>query len=99
MHHGDDLYRSSMLMMMHTTYTYYTLQKRGPTTPPPEYGKGGGGLVDGLLYRFFRKKVVERLGQDSADRNFPGLIELIRKMNSIYSTKRETQIAAQDILR
>jgi hypothetical protein len=56
--------------------------------------------VDGLLYKFFRAKVVQQLGgEDVGDQGYRGLIELIRRLNAKYPEKARAQLSAQNILR
>ena len=77
------------------------LQRRGPIDAPPEHGMQRRPF-DGLLYAFFRAKLVQQLGgSDTASKDFAGLIELIRKLNTHFpaSGKVGTQKAAQNILR
>ena len=79
------------------------LPRRGPTDAMPVYDNNWNGRPqDQLLYTFFRAKLVQQLGgQDTASKDFAGLIQLIRKLNTHFPIegKAGTQLAAQNILR
>jgi len=74
-----------------------------PLETKPDYSNIEGPLgkfIDNLLLRYFRSKMVEKIGIDSKlpQDDFGGIMELTAALNARYSDRRKVQRISQEIL-
>ena len=72
--------------------------RNGPMTEKPSYEDIDGQVLNQIVYRLFRSKMVAALdGKDSKEEGYKAISDLTRRLNGL-GTPRETQVRTRAIL-
>lgn len=56
----------------------------GPDESPPDYSEIDSSPFNQTIMALFRRKMVDRIGEDTEEQGYAGIIALTRKLNSMY---------------
>lgn len=56
----------------------------GPGDIPPDYSDIDASPINQTIMALFRRKMVDRIGEDTEEPGYAGIIALTRKLNSMY---------------
>lgn len=73
-------------------------RRAGPGDDPPDYSDIDSSPFNQTIMALFRRKMVDRIGEDTEEQGYAGIIALTRKLNSMYKDPKDTQEATQEIL-
>lgn len=59
-------------------------REAGPSDAAPDYSSLDSSPVNQTIMALFRRKMVARIGEDTDEQGYAGIIALTRKLNSMY---------------